>query len=261
MDAIVTAGGIPQEGDPLYEYTQGASKAMLDIEGKPMIQWALDALSGTPKVGQVVVIGLPENAQAQLSCTKPLTYLPNQGGMLDNILAGAGKVVDLNPQADVILSVSSDIPAITPSIVEWMVKEIERSDKDVFYNVVTRAEMERRYPGSNRSYMRLKNMEVCGGDLTAFRAAIITSDKGDVLKELISARKNVFKQASIIGYITLFLLLTRQLTLEGVVQRASNALNIRAAALPCPYPEIAMDVDKPYQLEILRKDLQRQTSA
>ncbi len=261
MDAIVTAGGIPQEGDPLYEYTQGVSKAMLDIEGKPMIQWALDALSDTPKVGQVVVIGLPKDAQTQLSCTKPLTYLPNQGGMLDNILAGAGKVVELNPQADILLIVSSDIPAITPTIMEWMIKEIEHSDKDVFYNIVTRAEMEKRYPGSKRSYMHLRNMEVCGGDLTAFRASLITSDKGDVLKELISARKNVFKQASIIGYVTLFLLLIRRLTLEGIVQRASAALNIRAAVLPCPYPEIAMDVDKPYQLEILRKDLQRQVSA
>ena len=29
MDAIVTAGGIPQPGEPLYEYTQGKSKALL----------------------------------------------------------------------------------------------------------------------------------------------------------------------------------------------------------------------------------------
>ena len=46
MDAIVTAGGIPQPGEPLYEYTLGASKAMLDVVGKPMIQWVLDALEG-----------------------------------------------------------------------------------------------------------------------------------------------------------------------------------------------------------------------
>jgi hypothetical protein len=31
MDAIITAGGIPQPDDPLYEYTQGSHKALLDI--------------------------------------------------------------------------------------------------------------------------------------------------------------------------------------------------------------------------------------
>jgi NDP-sugar pyrophosphorylase family protein len=44
MDAIVIAGGIPEPGDPLYEYTQGQPKALLDIAGKPMVQWVLDAL-------------------------------------------------------------------------------------------------------------------------------------------------------------------------------------------------------------------------
>ena len=39
MDAIVTAGGIPMPGEPLYEYTNGSPKALLDIAGKPMIQW------------------------------------------------------------------------------------------------------------------------------------------------------------------------------------------------------------------------------
>ena len=49
MDAIVIAGGIPQPEEPLYEYTQGIPKAMLNIAGKPMVQWVLDA-SATPKM-------------------------------------------------------------------------------------------------------------------------------------------------------------------------------------------------------------------
>ena len=44
MDAIVTAGGIPRPEDPLYTYSHGDSKALIDVAGKPMIQWVLDAL-------------------------------------------------------------------------------------------------------------------------------------------------------------------------------------------------------------------------
>ena len=53
MDALVVAGGIPKEGEPLYEYTQGKPKALLDVAGKPMIQWMLDALSGSEKIDTV----------------------------------------------------------------------------------------------------------------------------------------------------------------------------------------------------------------
>ena len=44
MDAIVIAGGIPQPQDPLYTYSHGDSKALIDIAGKPMVQWVLDVL-------------------------------------------------------------------------------------------------------------------------------------------------------------------------------------------------------------------------
>ena len=44
MDAIVTAGGIPRPEDPLYTYSHGDSKALIDVAGKPMIQWVLEGL-------------------------------------------------------------------------------------------------------------------------------------------------------------------------------------------------------------------------
>ena len=45
MDAIVTAGGIPLPEEPLYPATQGESKALVDVAGKPMIQWVFEAAS------------------------------------------------------------------------------------------------------------------------------------------------------------------------------------------------------------------------
>jgi NDP-sugar pyrophosphorylase family protein len=66
MDAIVTAGGIPRPGDPLYEYSNGNSKALIDIAGKPMIQWILDALGDAKKVDNVIIIGL--SPKSGLTC-------------------------------------------------------------------------------------------------------------------------------------------------------------------------------------------------
>ncbi len=259
MEAIVTAGGIPEPGEPLYEYTKGISKAMLDVAGKPMIQWVLDALDGSEKIDHIVVVGLsPETA---VVCNKPLDFIPNQGNMLANVIAGAHKVLELNPKAGKILSVSSDVPTITTKIVDWMVEQTQQIKSDVLYNVVTREAMENRFPGSKRSFVHFRDIEICGGDVTSFRADLVTSDKGEVLRELIGARKSVFKQAAILGWGTLILLLLRRLTLEGAAERASRALRLVGKAIVCPYPEIAMDIDKPYQLELLANDLRRRTAS
>lgn len=44
MDVIVTAGGISKQGDPLYKYSQGKPKALLDIAGKPMVKWVMPSV-------------------------------------------------------------------------------------------------------------------------------------------------------------------------------------------------------------------------
>jgi len=58
-----------------------------------------------------------------------------------------------------------------------------------------------------------------------------------------------------IGFDTLFLLLTRRLTLEGAQNLISKRLGIVGVATLSPYAELGMDADKPFQLEILRRDL------
>jgi GTP:adenosylcobinamide-phosphate guanylyltransferase len=254
MDALVTAGGIPQPGEPLYEFTQGTSKALLEVAGKPMIQWVLDALSESANVEQVVVAGLLEDCG--VTCAKPLAFLPNQGEMLQNIRVGVFKVLELNPQARHVLTVSSDIPAITGEMVDWMVNTTMETDHDIYYSVITRQVMEARFPNSKRSYTRLKSVEVCGGDMNVVRAQ--TAVKNDELWDrIIAARKNALKQAALIGFDTLFLVLLHRLDVDGAVKRVAKRLNLKGRVIFSPYAEIGMDVDKPHQLEIVRADLAR----
>ena len=73
MDAIITAGGIPEPEDPLYEYTQGISKALLNIAGKPMVQWVLDAVGNSEKIDRIVIVGLEPDSG--IHCAKPLTFV------------------------------------------------------------------------------------------------------------------------------------------------------------------------------------------
>ncbi|MCI0549984.1 MAG: NTP transferase domain-containing protein [Anaerolineae bacterium] len=255
MDAIVIAGGIPRPEDPLYTYSHGDSKALIDIAGKPMVQWVLDALGNAKQVDNVIVVGLsPKN---NLTCNRPLHYLSNQGRMLTNIVTGVHKSLELNKKSKYVLIVSSDIPSLKPEMVDWLVDTCMQTRDDLYYGVCTREVMEKRFPDSKRTYTHLKGMDVCGADMNISHVRMAVEHL-EMWEQLIGNRKSPLKQASIIGFGTLFSLFARQLTLEDAVARVSNRIGIKARAIIWPYAEPCMDVDKPHQLELLRADLAKE---
>lgn len=255
MDAIVTAGGIPRPEDPLYTYSHGDSKALIDVAGKPMVQWVLDALGDAKRVDNVIVIGL--SPKSGVTCKKPIYFLSNQGRMLPNIVAGVNKSLELDKKNKYVLIVSSDIPTIKPEMVDWLVDACMETKDDLYYGVCSRELMEARFPDSKRTFTHLKGMDVCGADMNISHVRMATEHL-DMWEELIGNRKSPLKQASIIGFGTLFALFTRRLTLEDAVARVSNRIGIKARAIMWPYAEPCMDVDKPHQLELLRADLAQQ---
>jgi hypothetical protein len=180
--------------------------------------------------------------------------------MLQNIRAGIEKVLELDPQAKHVLAVSSDIPAVTSEMVDWTVRTTMETDHDIYYSVIRKEVMDKRYPGSKRSFTHLKDMEVCGGDMNVVRAKTVTANE-DLWEKIIASRKNVFKQAALLGYDNLFLLLLRQVTIDNAVKRVTKRMDITGRVIICPYAELGMDVDKPHQLEMVRADLAKRSQA
>ncbi len=249
MDAVVVAGGIPLPGEPLYPFTQGGEKALLDVAGKPMVQWVLDALDGSKAVDRIIVVGLEKPSAVRSA--KPVWFEPNQGSLLENIRRGMNKVLELDPGAAHVMLASSDIPAIKPEMVDWIAETAMQTDEEVFYNVIEKKVMERRFPGSKRTYIHFRGMDLTGGDLNLIRTMTATSND-ELWDRIMSARKNPFKQAALIGFDILFLMLLRQVELERAVKIISRRLKLKGRVLVCPYAEVGMDVDKPHQLALMR---------
>jgi len=255
MDAIVIAGGIPRPEDPLYTYSHGDSKALIDVAGKPMVQWVLDALGNAKQVDNVIIIGL--SPKSGITCKRPIYYVSNQGRMLANIVAGVDKALELNKRNKYVLVVSSDIPTLKSEMVDWLVKTCMETKDDLYYGVCPKDVMEARFPGSKRTYTYLKDMDVCGADINLTHVRMATEHL-DMWESLIGSRKSPLKQAGIIGFGTLFALFTRQLTLEDAVKRVGDRIGIKGRAIVWPHAEPCMDIDKPSQLELLREDLAKQ---
>ena len=255
MDAIITAGGIPQPEDPLYTYSHGDSKALIDVAGKPMVQWVLDALGDAKNVDNVIVIGL--SAKSGVTCKKPLHFISNQGRMLANIVAGVDKALELNKKSKYVLIVSSDIPAIKPEMVDWLVDTCMQTKHDIYYGVCPREVMETRFPNSKRTYTTLKDIELCGADINISHVRMATEHL-DMWESLIGTRKSPLKQAGIIGLGTLFRVIMRSITLDELVEKVCRRIGIQGRAIVWPHAEACMDVDKPHQLELMREDMVRQ---
>jgi NDP-sugar pyrophosphorylase family protein len=261
MDIIITAGGIPKPSQPLYKYTQGKPKALLDIGGKPMIQWVLDAVSEAKGVGQVAVVGLAQSevegldGSVDLSCSKPLTLLPNQGSMIGNIRAGLQSILEKNPDAEYVMTVSSDIPLVTGEMFDWFIEQAKDTQHEFYMNMITRQVLEASFPGVKRRVNRVGKIEYRGAPDISILQPRIVMQKDGAAERIEKARGKIWRQLNFIGFDTLFLLMLRLLELDAFVKRLGNKHGVDLHPIICPYPEIAMDVDHPQHLEMMRKEL------
>ncbi|RLC60741.1 MAG: hypothetical protein DRI48_11565, partial [Chloroflexi bacterium] len=160
---IVTAGWSPTEDDPLAEYTRNRPKALIPIAGKPMIAHVVDALARSRYVEHIAIVALSPTAEVQFSV--PVAHVPDAGSLLGNVEAGIEYAMKNYPNLDGILLSTSDVPTITPPIVDAFIAECLRTDHDLYYSIVERSVMETRFPRSRRSYVHLRDGDFAGGDL------------------------------------------------------------------------------------------------
>jgi GTP:adenosylcobinamide-phosphate guanylyltransferase len=252
MTAVVLAGGGADPADPLYGLSKGLPKALLPVAGKPLVQWVVDALGAAEAVDTLIVVGL--EAGCGIRFPDGTAFVPDAGSLLGNVKAGSmAATVGADPSTRVMV-VSSDIPAIRPAMIDWLAEQVMDSGDDLYYLTIDRAAMDARYPGSGRSFIKFRDREICGGDITIVRPAAFL-DGGSIWKRLTEGRKNAAALARAVGIDVLILFLLRRLTVAETVRRACARLRIRGRVIECPYPELGMDVDKPFQFDMVERDL------
>ncbi len=252
MDAIILAGGRIAQGDPLYKMTERGIKVMIEIAGKPMIQWIIDALNQSDHIERVFISGLTNDFH--LVSGKSIFYLEGGRNLMDSILIGMYKLLEQNPSTEKCLVVSGDIPSINCEIVDWVINSATDPRVEIYYNVVPRSVMERRFPGSKRSYVKLRDITVCGGDMHVFNPQSTIRD-GSKWRHIVESRKSIRKLMFLFGLEILFRAIFRMPTLERVAELICNRLEMNGRVVVSPYAELGMDVDKPHQLQMVEKEL------
>lgn len=256
IDAVILAGGVPGPGHPLYVATGGSQKALLDIGGKPMLQWVLDAVAASDRIRRIIVMGLPEgNAGIH---ARDITRVPDKGGIIENLSAGVREILSRDPGATRFLAVSSDIPALRAEMVDKIVDSASEPDVDIFFNVIERSDMEAAWPGVRRTWLRLADGSYCAGDLHVISTGLFA---GAGLRRFVAWRKSPLRLMAALGPGVLLRMLLRRPGLEGCTEIIRRRMGVRVRALRRHCTEIGMDVDTPEHLVRVRERLARHGSS
>ncbi|MGI6345122.1 MAG: nucleotidyltransferase family protein [Bacillota bacterium] len=248
MHAIVLAGG---SGDQLALSHGMNNKAFLPINDIPMVAYVIDALIKCRSVSTIAVVG-PIEELAQV-VPAGITLLPDQHDIVDNIVMATQQV----PDAEKVMVCTSDIPMITPEIIDGLLQEMETREADLYYPIIRQDVCEARYPGVKRTYARLQDGAFTGGNIFVFRPDELPR-LAEIIRRLLAERKNPAKMCLMFGWpgIGLVAKLVRgSLTLAEFEARVSRILGITGAAIVCSYPEVGTDVDKDSDLELARQAL------
>ena len=252
MNCVIFAGGKLGPDDPFYPYTDGQTKALLRIGDKTMLEYGVCALQDAGRIEKILVVGFER--RSGLEFRDVVDWIPDQGSLIDNGMAAIAWIESNWPNSGHILFSNCDIPAIHGPVVDRFVTSCEPLDHSLYYTFVTKETIEARFPGSKRTYIRLGDLRVAGGDMIVSRTEL-ARERRDLMEALVHGRKRPWKIAQIVGLGTLIKLILNRLDLKEVEITASRVIGQPVKVLVSTDAELAMDVDKPHQLEMLREVL------
>ncbi|WP_425059659.1 hypothetical protein SCACP_02550 [Sporomusa carbonis] len=243
-DAIILAGG--ENSRNLNHYTSQPYEAMIEIAGKPMVEFVAEALAATPHVARIFVAG---PARELAKCAFPQNVIIVDGGqtIMETISLGMRALGHEN----LTLVVTADIPLLTAAAINDFLAQCAGVEADLYYPIVTRSDHERRFPGNKRTYVRLKEGTFTGGNIFLVNPKIVPQCM-QVAERIFDNRKNPFKLCCLLGWTFVVQFVLGTLKLKQVEKRVGDILGLKGAVIRSQYAELGIDVDKPSDLELVR---------
>lgn len=247
INGLVLAGGILDNN--FKDRTHVTSEALLPIGQRLMVEYVVQALKNSHSIDKIAVVGPLEQLQDKFSGDSDIVLAPGGETVALSVVSG----LEVLPESDLVIVSSSDIPLISGHSLDGLISAcMEAGPADIYYPIVERSLSERTYPSAQRTYVRLTDGSFTGGNVFLLRPEIVPS-RIEVADELIALRKDPLALCKTIGtgFIAKFLL--RQLSIRDAEERVSQLLKLKAVAVKCNYPEIGMDVDKPSDLDLVKR--------
>lgn len=253
VDAIVLAGG--QNDRELKDFSQVANEALIPIGNTVMVDYVVSALKKCSSVDKIVVVGPVEELEKYYKRDSSVKLVPPGKNAIESVLNGLKHI-----SMDKMLLISTgDIPLLTPEAVEDFLHSCSKRDADLFYSIVSKENSEKKYPGVERTYVKLKDGTYTGGNIILANPRTVEkyAYKGQKFVEL---RKKPLALSRLMGFRFILKFLLKSLSLSETEERFSELLGFKGVGIISQYPEVGIDVDKPSDLKFVKKALESKAS-
>lgn len=244
VDAVVLAGGDGAVLDPACRF-----KGLVPIAGKPMVEWVLDALNEAEEIGEVAVV-VPTAEGLGGWVDRAAKIVVSDGSFVDNIVSGVSAFRTDRP----VLLVTGDIPALTPAAVDGFVRLSLAAGAQAAYPLIREADMNEQFPGGARTFVRLADGKVTGGNMMLIDPALVDRNR-EIGGRVFATRKNPLAMARIIGMRFVVRLVLGRLTATEVEEKLGELIGGRGVAIYTKEASIGADVDKPLDVLVAERVL------
>lgn len=252
-DAFIVAGGKA----PWLQAEYGTQcRALVQLEGKRMVDYVLEALLDSGRIERVVIAVDAEFLPKLEGTLPPNVSLCAAGTDLSSSTVLATKELGLT--SNKILGVCDDIPFITAEAVTHFLDQCQLyPDAELYYPIIPKEDCLSSFPNAKRTYATLADGTFTGGNMMLMSKELINKAQ-ELAKEIFVRRKSPLKLCSWLGWSFILKLLLHILTIKGLEKRLSQLFNTRCKAIITPYAAIGMDMDKPADLALAQKLLRKE---
>ncbi|MEM9254118.1 MAG: nucleotidyltransferase family protein [Pseudomonadota bacterium] len=257
MTAIVLAGD-RTKSDSLINHTEAGSKAMIDLDGTPMVRRVLNSLRSSRVVQRILLAG-PEASEVatddalQAWIDAGEIHWTEPGVSPSTSAYNAMRALDTQ---EAILLTTADHPLLTPEIVDAFGRQSLADDVDVAVGLAPHPLIMDAYPGIKKTVLRFSDGDFCGCNLFAF----ITPEgrrAARFWRRIEQERKKPLVVIGLLGWSAVIRYRLGLLSLEEALAKLSKRLGLRIRAVILPYANAAIDVDSIADLMLVKGALEK----
>ena len=234
--AVVLAGSRPG-ADPLAERFDVPLKALVPVGGEPMVGRVVRTLLGCQRIERVLVLSQAPESLAWLAEDPRVTLAASEG----NISGSLAGVLGTDAAPWPVLIATADHPLLTGEMIEHFLDA--SAGADASFAVVERSVMLARFPDARRTWVRYGAESYTGANLFTLQSDR-TLDAVGHFGRAEADRKRRFRMLWHFGPALALGAASRSVSLERGIASLGRRLGIQVEAVPLPFPEAGIDVDR-----------------
>lgn len=236
--AIVLAGSRPGR-DLFAEQFGNDIKALIAVGGEPMVRRPVRALLASRNVSEVVVLSqAPDRIAAVIPGSWRVAMRQSRGTIAETMLEICNDPAIRWP----LLVTTADHALLDTAIVDEFCQGAAGADLAV--GVVEKDVLMRRFPNSERTWLKFRGGAYTGANLFALRSAKVTPAI-ELWRSVEQDRKKGWRVIASVGPLLLLGALLRLLSIDNVLARLGRKLGLTIKAVRLSNPVAGVDVDKP----------------